>query len=186
MQFSLFGAEAADPAAADLAGVLLAGGWWVRAAGAARLSVVLAAPWRADAIAESFRRLGLNPDIVPAEGGQAVRTSFNAELYPTADNWTRGANQAPPPGFELTPGGLRLWAIASGVGEGVGYRLGTDSPDSAVHAVAGAQLARLGMAAVSIANRSSPGWRITSVKRLRRLAEILGESPAGAGTDWPV
>ena len=43
-----------------------------------------------------------------------------------------------------------------------------------VHLAGGAQLARLGLAAVSIGVRGGPGWRVTSVKRIRRLAELLG------------
>ena len=37
-QFSLFGAAAAEPARADLDGLLLAGGQWVRSPAGARLS----------------------------------------------------------------------------------------------------------------------------------------------------
>ncbi|MCW2524569.1 MAG: hypothetical protein JWO63_2904, partial [Frankiales bacterium] len=52
---------------------------------------------------------------------------------------------------------------------------------------AGAQLARLSVAAVGVGVgvRPGPGWRVTSVKRLRRLAELVGEGPPGCGSDWP-
>ncbi len=186
MQFSLFGAEAAEPSVDDLAGVLLAGGWWVRSSGAARLSVVVTDQWRADALAEAFEQLDAGPEIVRAEGGLAVRTRFSADLLSFATNWTLGANQVPPAGFVLNSMGLRLWAITSGQNDGPGYLLGTESAETVVHSVAGAQLARLGLAAISVTRRDSPGWRVTSVKRLRRLAEILGEPPSGAGADWPV
>ena len=56
-QFSLFGAAAAEPSLDDLDGVLLAGGRWVRSAGTARLSVVVDAPWRADALDEQVALL---------------------------------------------------------------------------------------------------------------------------------
>ncbi|MBE7190261.1 MAG: hypothetical protein INR67_18375, partial [Jatrophihabitans endophyticus] len=55
--------------------------------------------------------------------------------------------------------------------------------------VAGAALARLGVAAVSLARsrsgRGGPGWRVTSGRRLRRLVELVGPPPPGAGDDWP-
>ena len=52
MQFSLFGAQAADAVLTDLDGLLLAGGDWVRAerGWAARLSVLVDQWWRADAL----------------------------------------------------------------------------------------------------------------------------------------
>jgi hypothetical protein len=161
----------------------------VRATDRARLSVVVADRWRADALAAAFatRGLGVDDAVVVAEGGFAARTSFAAELVEHAARWTRGANQDVPDGFALTAGGLRLWAIATGRRDDTGYLLGTVEPDDALHRAAGAQLSRLGVAAVSIAPRGSgPGWRVTSLKRLRRLVELLGEPPAGGAHDWPM
>ena len=197
MQFSLFGAAAAEPTLADLDGVLLAGGHWVRSLGGARLSVVVADEWRAAALAEAFDARGVGVStgmgaafedaIVPAEGGFAARTAFAPELLDHAARWTRGANEGPPRDFTLTPGGLRLWAIASGRRDDAGYLLGTAEPDDAVHTSGGAQLSRLGVAAVSIAQRGGgPGWRVTPLKRLRRLVELLGEPPAGGADSWPL
>jgi hypothetical protein len=199
MQFSLFGAAAADPSPADLDGVLLGGGHWVRAGGSARLSVVVADRWRADALAAAFaiRAFGGSEPIVDAEtleeagtsdlrpGGLGVRTGFHESLLPAAGRWTRGANEGPPPDFALTAGGLRLWAITSGRRDEVGYLLGTAEPDGPIHLSGGAQLSRLGLAAVSVGPRGGPGWRVTSLKRLRRLAELLGEPPAGGEDAWP-
>jgi hypothetical protein len=188
MQFSLFGAAAADPALADLEGVLLGGGLWVRSGDAARLSAVVGESWRADALAASFAERGVGDDapVVGAEAGLAVRTGFSAELVPLAQRWTRGALQVPPDDFALTPGGLRLWAIAAGRRDDAGFLLGTAEPDDMAHVRAGAQLSRLGVAAVSIAGRGGPGWRVTSLKRLRRLVELLGPPPPGASRDWPL
>ena len=203
-QFSLFGAAVAEPGLDDLGGVLLAGGHWVRSGDRARLSVVVADRWRADALADEFAVRGvstLDEDvIVPAEGGLGVRTAFSAALEPHAAAWTRGANEGPPPGFELTPAGLRLWTIAVGRLDEAGYLLATSpspagyarigggtptEPDDAVHRTGGAQLSRLGVAAVSISQRGGPGWRVTSLKRVRRLAELVGVPPDGAGNNWP-
>ena len=187
-QFSLFGAAVAEPSLADLDGVLLAGGWWVHLDGVARASVVVEELWRAEALAEEFalRGVGAEPDdgIVDAEAGYGVRTSFNPVLNSFAAKWSRGANAEPPPDFELTAGGLRLWAIAAGRLDDVGYLLATALPDDRTHVVAGAQLSRMGLAAVSLAGRGGPGWRITSAKRIRRLAELLGPAPVGAEAVW--
>jgi hypothetical protein len=187
VQFSLFGAAAAPPLLTDLDGVLLAGGQWVRHGTVARLSIVVPDRWRAEALAVAFaqREVGDPAPVAPADLGLVVRSGFLPELVPHAIRWTRGAKQTSPPGLVLTPGGLRLWAIAAGRSDQAGYVLGTASANDVTHVVAGAQLARLGLAGVSLAVRSRPGWRITSARRLRRLAELLGEPPAGAGVDWP-
>jgi hypothetical protein len=182
-QFSLFGAAAALPTLDDLDGVLLGGGHWVRTGPDARLSVVVTERWRADALGEEFALRGVAGDIVPAEEGWSVRTAFTAILMPHATRWSRGANEGPPPGFDLTPSGLRLWTIAAGRTDEVGYLLGTATADSSLHLAAGAQLSRQGLAAVSLSQRPGPGWRITSAKRLRRFAELVGPTPPGA--DWP-
>jgi hypothetical protein len=188
VQFSLFGAEAAEPVLDDLDGVLLGGGHWARLGGTARLSIVVADRWRAVALAEEFtaREVAAQTGAVEAaHQGFVARTAFCAALSPQAARWTRGANQGAPPGLVLTAGALRLWAIAAGRADGPGYLISTAAAGDAVHLVAGAQLARLGLAAVSLTHRPGPGWRITSVKRLRRLAELLGEPPEGSGADWP-
>lgn len=187
-QFSLFGAAVAEPTLADLDGVLLAGGWWVRVGGAARLSVVVEDRWRAEALAEEFLLRGVEaePDdgVVDAEAGFGVRTGFHASLNPHALRWSRGANVEPPADFQLSPGGLRLWAVSAGRRDDVGYLLATALPDDRVHTAAGSQLSRLGLAAVSLTGRGGPGWRITSAKRIRRLAELLGPAPRGAAGYW--
>jgi hypothetical protein len=205
MQFSLFGAAAIEPSRTDLDGLMLAGGQWVRSTGTdpnrtgladptrpgspgerARLSVLLPPGWRASALVEELARRELDGEIVDAEGGLvAVRTQFRSDLVSAAQRWTRGAVTVPPPGLVLSAGGLRLWAVASGRLDEVGYLLGTPALDHPVHRAGGAQLAAVGLAAVSIGDRGGPGWRITGIKRVRRLAELLGEPPVHAGGDWP-
>jgi hypothetical protein len=189
-QFSLFGAAAVEPVVDDLDGVLLAGGQWVRSGSTARLSVVVADRWRADALVEEFATRSLGCDaseasVTSAEGGFGVRTGFHAALAPHAARWTRGANLVPPLGFALTTGGLRLWAIAAGRRDDVGYLLATSAADDAIHRTAGAQLSRLGVAAVALTQRGGPGWRVTSAKRLRRLVELVGAAPSGGESEWP-
>jgi hypothetical protein len=188
MQFSLFGAAAIAPSRDDLAGVLLAGGDWVRTGEQARLSVVVSEEWRAAALTAAFTELGLGAEAVAAENGIAARTDFMGELSAQAKRWTRGAVLHPPTELVLTAGGLRLWAIAAGRADGGAYLFGTgesDTEDDRIHRSAGAQLARLGLAATAITARSHPGWRVTSQKRLRRLAELLGDAPPGCTFDWP-
>jgi len=188
VQFSLFGAEAADPLVEDLDGVLLAGGDWVRTDGdaAARLSVLVAERWRAEALRSEFADRDLTSDTVEAPGELiAVRTEITARLGPQARRWTRGAVLRPPADLALSASGLRLWAIAGGRTEEGGYLLRMFDPDYPLHRAAGAQLARLGVTAVEVGGRVGTGWRVTSVKRLRRLAELIGAPPPGCGRDWP-
>jgi hypothetical protein len=188
VQFSLFGAEAADPLIEDLDGLLLAGGDWVRTEGhsAARLSVLVADQWRAAALQDEFFDRQLASDTVDAPGGLiAVRTEISELLVPQAARWTRGASLRLPSDVALSASGLRLWAIATGRTDEAGYLLGVAEPDGEVHRAAGSQLAKLGVAAVDVGMRGGPGWRVTSAKRLRRLAELVGAAPDNAGPDWP-
>jgi hypothetical protein len=188
MQFSLFGAEAADPAIEDLDGLLLAGGDWVRTAvqATARLSVLVSQDWRASALRAEFFDRGLASDTAEAPGGLiAVRSEFSERLGSHAGRWTRGASLRPPAELALSASGLRLWAIAAGRADEAGFLLAMADPDGALHRAAGGQLARLGVTAVDVGSRAGPGWRVTSVKRLRRLAELIGAPPPGCGSDWP-
>ncbi|MDQ1739201.1 MAG: hypothetical protein QOE53_853, partial [Pseudonocardiales bacterium] len=173
VQFSLFGAEAADPLVEDLDGVLFAGGDWVRADGgaAARLSVLVPEQWRAEALRAEFADRALASDTATAPGDLiAVRTEITERLVPHALRWTRGAALRPPADLALSASGLRLWAIAAGRAEEAGFLLRMPDPDRELHRIAGGQLARLGVTAVEVGSRVGAGWRVTSVKRLRRLA----------------
>ncbi|MEO6700193.1 MAG: hypothetical protein ABI140_04935 [Jatrophihabitantaceae bacterium] len=188
MQFSLFGAEAADAVVQDLDGLLLAGGDWVRTdrGAAARLSVLVAEAWRAEALLTELAARGLVCDTAPAPGGLiAVRSEITEALRPQAARWTRGASLRVPADLALSAAGLRLWAIAAGRREESGYLLAMADPDGPLHRAAGRELAALGVNALDIGVRGRPGWRITSAKRLRRLAELLGQPPTGAGPHWP-
>lgn len=188
MQFSLFGAEAAEPALADLDGLVLAGGDWVRTdrGSAARLSVLVADPWRASALRAELLERGLSSDTAEAPGDLvAVRTEITELLAGQAERWTRGANLRVPLDLALSPSGLRLWAIATGRLAESGYLLAMSDPDGPVHRAAGGQLARLGVTALDVGVRGGPGWRVTSARRLRRLAELIGREPDGAQGNWP-
>ena len=104
MQFSLFGAEAADPLIADLDGLLLAGGDWVRTEGhgRARLSVLVADEWRARALREELAERHLGSDTADAPNGLiAVRTELSPSLVEQASRWTRGASLRLPADLEI-------------------------------------------------------------------------------------
>jgi hypothetical protein len=189
VQFSLFGAETADATLNDLDGLVLAGGDWVRVehGAAARLSVLVREQWRVAALAAELDRRELGCDTAPAPGGLiAVRSQIAGSLREQAARWTRGASLRVPADLALSAAGLRLWAIAAGRTDEAGYLLSTAgerAEDSSVHRAAGRQLVQLGVPAANLIGRGGPGWRVTSAKRLRRLAELLGDPPAGA--DWP-
>jgi hypothetical protein len=189
VQFSLFGADAADAVPSDLDGLVLAGGDWVRVehGSAARLSVLVREQWRVTALAAELERRGLGCDTAPAPGGLiAVRSRITESLREQAERWRRGASLRVPADLALSAAGLRLWAIAAGRSDDAGYLLltaGERAEDSSVHRAAGRQLVQLGVPAANLAGRGGPGWRVTSAKRLRRLAELIGDRPAGA--DWP-
>jgi hypothetical protein len=191
MQFSLFGAESLAPALDDLAGVLFAGGHWVRKGDAAalpapaRLSVIVDDPWRQAALVGELEARGLSGEAAGDDGRLSARTGFEPALGLMAAQWIRGALIAPPAGLVLSAGGLRLWAICAGRQDESGYLLPTAEVDDPVHRVAGAHLARLGLAGVSLGERGGPGWRITGAKRRHRLAELVGAPPPGSGSDWP-
>jgi hypothetical protein len=190
VQFSLFGAETAVPILSDLDGLLIAGGDWVRREkepeGTSRLSILVDQPWRADALCAELVARGLEPDQVAAPADMiAVRTDLTGKLAPLAASWRRGASLRVPGDLLLTPSALRLWAIAGGRRDDVGYFLSSAERNPDLHRAGGSQLAKLGIAGMEVIARPGPGWRITSVKRLRRFGELVGQAPDGAGRDWP-
>ncbi|CAM5545755.1 hypothetical protein TPAU25S_04001 [Tsukamurella paurometabola] len=96
-QLSLFSAEQTAPSPRDLAGLLAASGQIVQLGGSARISVVVADSWRADAIAAMIDEAGLRSETgVSDEGSPLVRTLASPELQPMSLEWTRGAMKAAP------------------------------------------------------------------------------------------
>jgi len=199
VQLSLFGAEAAAPRIEDLSGVLIGGGQWRRggrAAGAGqaegrtrvnradgggeavRLSVLVDATWRQEALLAEFAARGIAAEPFAAsmlrdEAGAprlGVRTGFDSALAPLARRWRRGASIAPPPDLVLEAAAVRLWAICAGRREDAGYMLRTRDQDGPAHRIVGAQLARLGIVAESVGVRGRGGWRVSGARRERRLA----------------
>lgn len=177
-QPSLFGVEATDPAPEDLAGLLAGPGELGRMGGTARVCVAVDAAWRVHVLAAEFARRAL---AASWEDGFTVRTAFSTRLVPLADAWQHG----PPAGLHLNGHALRLWVAASGLPSPDGYLLQLGSSGEAARQAVGAALAAAGLAAALVL-AEAPAYRITSRRRLARLAELVGEPPPAAPPQvWP-
>lgn len=189
-QLSFFSAEANTPRLADLAGLLCAHGQLASFGGtAARLSIVLEERWRAEAIAAALAERGVEAELAASEESHLlVRTAFRADLIPLATAWSSGAAKAVPAGLALDGAMLRLWALAAGDRCDGGYLLGLDPDAPDTHEPLGGSMARCGLAATMLGARGGgPGLRVSGLRRLNRLAELVGAAPAGpAQGRWPV
>lgn len=192
-QMSLFSAGAREPQRTDLEGLLAGPGQVVRrgavqADGAARISVVVAAGERTDALTAEMAALGLDAELEPAEPGSVtVRTPWLPELKATADAWTRGAVKMPPPGWVLDGPRLRWWCLAAGASQRGMYTLALGASDEPAWGAVGAALAAAGVPGVLVGPRADgPAYRIVGQRRLVRLRELVGEAPAGLPAQaWP-
>jgi hypothetical protein len=127
--------------------------------------------------AQEVRQLAAGEEQgAPAAGGYEVRTAYSSLLAPLAAAWLRG-----PPGFFYLNGPrLRLWTAAAGVLDG--RTLTLLSADGPGRDAVGAALARAGLPATAV----EAGFRITGLRRLARLAELVGERPQAAPPEcWP-
>ncbi|MGA8114401.1 MAG: hypothetical protein WCA46_12110 [Actinocatenispora sp.] len=183
-QSSLFSAELAEPRPADLAGLLAGAGQVVRMGGTARVSVVVADEWRVSALLAAFEERGLSGSRVPTVDGHiGVRTAFSAPLASLAAGWLRGTVKRPPPGFRAEGLTLRLWALAGGRRDTLGYLLPLPAEDagwqdlrSALHAA--------GFPAELLT--ATPALRVVGRRYLVPLADMLGPPPPGAADNaWP-
>lgn len=187
-QMSLFSAEIEDPAIADLAGLLAAQGQSVHTSWGARVSVVVADEWRADAICREITDAGLEAEIVTSEEGHPIaRTEANPRITALHRAWTTGAVKSVPEGWTPTPHALRLWTLASGHQDGAHYFLGLDAGAPDTYAKLSTSLMRVGIAPTLVGTRgSNPGLRISSHKRITRLLENIGIAPEAAPDGvWP-
>jgi len=188
-QLSFFSAESVPPAVADLTGVLAAAGQVVTVGGGARLSVVVDAAWRAEALADMITAVGLAPEIIRTEeDSPLVRTAVDARLLPMAASWTRGAVKTVPAQWLPGPRELRAWTLAAGLPEADRYLLGLDPHAPDTHSQLASALMRVGIAPTLIGTRGSrPALRISGRRRLLRLVENVGDAPDGpaAAAAWP-
>jgi hypothetical protein len=188
-QLSFFSAESVPPAVADLTGILAAPGQVVLVGSGARLSVVVDAIWRAQALAEMITEAGLQPEIARTdENTPLVRTTVDARLTEIARDWTRGAVKTVPPQWLPGPRELRAWTLAAGTPEADRYLLGLDPHAPDTHSPLASALMRIGIAPTLIGTRGAhPALRIGGRRRLSRLVENVGEPPGDveAFSQWP-
>ncbi|MFI7210703.1 hypothetical protein ACIBP4_03355 [Micromonospora maritima] len=186
-QPSLFSTEAADPALADLAGLLAGPGEVVRMGGTARISVVVDAAWRVHVLVAELGARGVPASWEPTEDGRhRVRTAYSTTLAPLARGWLRGTAKRPPPRFHLDGRRLRLWAAAAGTVESAGFRLRLGPDDEPCWPSVRAALAAVGLPAAFVEpDEGGPAYRIGG-RRVTRLAELVGERPPAApAAEWP-
>lgn len=183
-QASLFSAVLAEPRPTDVAGVLAGAGQVVRMGGTARISVVVTDEWRAAALLAAFDERGLAGSRVPTVDDHiGVRTAFCAALAPVADAWLHGTVTRPPTGFRADGLVLRLWALAGGRRDSLGYLLPLPSAESAWQPLRTA-LRVAGFDAELLT--SGPALRIVGRGQLATLADVLGPVAPGAGDGaWP-
>jgi hypothetical protein len=192
-QLSFFSAESVPPAVADLTGLLAAPGQVVLVGSenerAARLSIVVDRPWRAEALAEMITEAGLQPEIARTdENTPLVRTAVDARLVAIASEWTRGAVKTVPPQWLPGPRELRAWTLAAGTPEADRYLLGLDPHAPDTHSSLASAMMRVGIAPTLIGTRGAhPALRISGRRRLSRLVENVGEPPGDveAFSQWP-
>lgn len=190
-QLSFLSAEARDVKRADLAGLLCGPAQLARfgASGTARLSLLLDDPGRAPALSLEMAARDIAAELATAESGSVVlRTAFRRDLVELAAQWTRGAVKAVPDGFTLDGPSLRLWALAAGIQDRrSGYLLGLDPHAPQTHVPVAAAVAKLGLPVVRLGPRGGgPALRISGVRALRRLAELVGPAPQPVVSGcWP-
>lgn len=188
-QLSFFSAESVPPAVTDLTGMLAAAGQVVTVGGAARLSVIVDAVWRAAALADMIVAAGLQAEITRTEEDTPlVRTAADPRILPIAAQWTRGAVKTVPAQWLPGPRELRAWTLAAGVPEADRYLLGLDPHAPDTHSPLASALMRVGIAPTLIGTRGGhPALRISGRRRLSRLVENVGEPPEGteAFAAWP-
>ena len=186
---SFFSADARHPRVADLAGLLCGQGQVVSFAKmAARLSVVVDEPWRAEALAAALVDRGIEPELATSdEGYPLVRTAFRSDLTGLACAWTKGAVKAVPAGSALDGPALRLWALAAGSWRDNGYFLGLDPRAPDTHEALAAAVSTAGLPVSLLGVRGgAPGLRLNGRRRLARLNELVGDPPTHAARPhWP-
>ncbi|WP_153506087.1 hypothetical protein [Cumulibacter manganitolerans] len=187
-QLLLFDSDGAERAVDDVDGLLLGTGHVVRRDGGARVSILVDEVWRAEALCAELRLRDLDAAFeVSRDDSDAlvVGTRPTERLLPLADRWQPGRRRTAPP--RLTSGGLRLWVISGGRRVEDGYLLPVSATDDSRWARSGSALAGIGLTATLVGPRGGgPAYRITSVRRLRRLSALVGARPDGAPDYlWP-
>jgi hypothetical protein len=190
-QLSFLSADARDVGRDDLAGLLCGPAQLARfgASGTARLSMVLNDPSRAPALIAATAARGVPAEVADTgRGSRVLRTAFRRDLVDLADRWTRGAVKAVPEQLALDGALLRMWVLAAGSPDRrSGYLLGLDPHAPQTHLPLAEAVIRLGLPVLRLGPRGGgPALRISGVRAVRRLAELVGSTPqlAPAGS-WP-
>lgn len=195
-QLSFYSAEASAPRVADLAGVLCGPGRMVGfgAGTAARLSVVVEPRWRAVALVAAFAERAVRGVVTSTDDGRyLVRTAFRTDLVDLATRWLGGPPSGEPAGpiksvperFAVDGVTLRLWALVAGQWSESGYLLGLDPDSPHTHRPLADALVRAGLP-IALVDAGGPALRVSGVRRLARLVELVGDAPSGVpGHDWP-
>ena len=187
-QLSLFDSDGAEASVDDIDGLLLGTGHVVRRTGQARVSVLVDEVWRAEALCAELDARGLDGTYgINKDDGAAlvVRTALTDKLLPIADRWQPGRRRGGV--VRLTGGALRLWVLCAGRRSEAGYLLGLPPSEDIRWPRSGAALAAAGLTATLVGPRSGgPAYRVTSAKRLARLAALAGPRPDTAPDFlWP-
>jgi hypothetical protein len=183
-QLSFYSAEANQPHAGDLAGLLCCQGQLAEfARTAARLTLPVDEPWRARAVARALAERGVDATrTITEEGTHGVRTAFRADLLSLAEEWTKEGEKFAPSGLTLDGGALRLWVLAAGSWLGGSYLLGLDPDAPGTYDTVRGALGNAGLPATL----QGAGLRISGRRRLGRLAELVGRPPSeDAEAHWP-
>ena len=188
-QLSFFSAGARPAGVDDLEGLLCGPGQVVRQNDGARVSVIVREEWRVAALVAGLAALQLDGGTGGAheEGGIVVQTAFDPRLVPLAVRWSGGGAKRAPLDLVLDGPRLRWWALAAGHQDPQGYVLRLGAQDEDVWPAVGAALVRAGLPAAQIGPRADgPAYRVTGIRRLTRLRELLGDVPADfPDAAWP-
>lgn len=199
-QLSLFSADLTPPEPDDLAGLLAGPGRIAPSPGGARLSVVVDARWRLEALQRECRvrdvevlPAGAPPDRPSAKapteapveddatGTWELRLEQAPHLDELARRWTQRSIKTLPDDLRLTAGLLRCWVITSGRPADVGYLLGLDPDAVDTHVGLAAACSAAGITGSLVGSRTrSPAIRIVGHRRCQRLAELVGSAPPEA------
>jgi hypothetical protein len=203
-QLSLFSADLTPPQLVDLAGLLAAHGQLTVGEDGVRVSILLADEWRAaallrecrvrdipahvsdvtsDAEAGSYLDVDVDPgaDPHPPVGRTLLATDRSPLLAGLANDWTRGAVKAVPPGLVVGAGFLRIWTLAAGRPAEIGFLLGLDPHAPDTHEPMAAACAASGLTGSLLGVRGGgPAVRIVGYRRCSRLAEMIGTPPPEA------
>jgi len=190
-QLSFLSADACDTGRDDLAGLLCGPAQLARfgASGTARLSMVLTDPRRAPALIAAAAARGVPAEVADTgSGSRVLRTAFRRDLVELADRWTRGAVKSVPEELALDGALMRFWVLGAGISDRrSGYLLGLDPHAPQTHLPLAEAVARLGLPVLRLGPRGGgPALRVSGVRAVRRLAELVGSPPELAPVgSWP-